>query len=156
MSYDLTFGLDYWECGDGCCSGHNYTVLLNGKEVAAIGEDEEYKKEIVKDFVSVINKELEQSNNPLHISDSFVLEDRDGYKDIVKAFFLNNTLIKDGEYGGRTLFDILMGIQQPLIYDTYYIDRGDFFQKGLWNILLQKRQEYDGRGEPTIRYKSNY
>lgn len=156
MGYKLTFGLDYWECGDGCCSGHNYTVLLDGKEVTSIGEDEEDKKELVKEFVSLINTELDAGQEIFHLSDSFILDESYGERAITKGIFLNNTLIKDGEYGGRTLLDILISIGKPIIYDTYYIDREDFFVKNEWNIMLQKRQEYNGQGESTIRYKSNW
>lgn len=156
MGYKLTFGLDYWECGDGCCGGHNYTVLLDGKSVTSIGEDEESKKELVKDFVLLINRELDASQEVFHLSDSFILDESYDERDITKGVFLNNTLIKDGEYGGRTFLDILISIGKPIIYDTYYIDREDFFVKNEWNIVLQKRQEYNGQGESTIRYKSNW
>jgi len=156
VGYKLTFGLDYWECGDGCCGGHNYTVLLDGKSVTSIGEDEESKKELVKDFVLLINRELDASQEVFHLSDSFILDESYDERDITKGVFLNNTLIKDGEYGGRTFLDILISIGKPIIYDTYYIDREDFFVKNEWNIVLQKRQEYNGQGESTIRYKSNW
>lgn len=156
MSYDLTFGIEYWECGDGCCSGHNYTVFLDEKKVTGIGEDEEYKKEIVKDFVSLVNRELDAGRELFHISDSFILDKEYGDRNISKGMFLNNILIKDGEYGGRLFLDVLAAIGKPIIYDTYYIDREDFFVKNEWTILLQKRQEYDGQGDCTIRYKSNW
>lgn len=155
MSYELTFGLDYWECGDGCCGGHNFTVILNGVEVTAIGEDEEYKKELVKEFVSLIYREIDAGQELFHISDSFILDESYGDRDIAKGIFLNGTLIKDGEYGGRTFLDILESIGKPVIYDTYYIDREDFFVKDEWEICIQERQEYDGNGEFNIRYKSN-
>jgi len=42
--YQISFDLNYWECGDGCCSSYDTDIILNGKEIMTCGFLSDYTK----------------------------------------------------------------------------------------------------------------
>jgi len=95
MNHTIEFYLNYWECGDGCCSNYDTEVILNGEEIASYGFLSDYTEYNVEKLIEYINETKK---------DSYLIEMKialDEHGSLEDYLYIDETLFgKLGDYTG--------------------------------------------------------
>ena len=89
----IGFDLNYWECGDGCCTNWDTDLIVNGEQIATYGFLSDQTEQNAEKFIKYIN----QSNK-----DSYLIEMKlalDEYGELEEYLYIDDVLFgKLGDY----------------------------------------------------------
>lgn len=134
---------DWWECGDGCCSGVRSDVYVNDVEVFSMESAPFDFEESVYRFIGMLN-ELEEGQE-IEIVYSYVLDDTDdgsGFgDDLDDAVFVGGILLSVAYYGTDPFGAIAreLGVDHRVVmceYDDELFDRTG-------EVLIREDESYE-------------
>lgn len=111
--YELIYNANHWECGDGCCDGTEYQILINNNEIGWYSDLSRDNFDALDRFINVLNKGVEDYK--LVYSAEL---DKDG--DLDDVIYLNSIKITNSLWECDMFEDILEKLKlqhEIIVYD---------------------------------------
>lgn len=131
--YKMTMKSDYWECGDGCCSGEETTVFINHIEIGTYSELHLEHHDGLRRFLARLN----ESEQDLVVS--FTV-DVDEYGELEDALYLNDVKITNTCWECRLYTDILDSLEIPYSCRLYEVE-WDIWKKEKRLVLVLEEED---------------
>lgn len=113
--YEVSLETDYWECGDGCCSGDDTTVTVNDIEIGCYGDFSYSQFEGVNKLIEILNQ------NDENLTLMFTVEiDEDG--DLQDAIYLNDIKITNSVWACEVYSAVLNKLKLSYQYILHDLD----------------------------------